>query len=103
MPTTSRVVYEVTNGNGRFSAELALDDAAGQHGSVVYRVYLEQPRQAQAVWQVAYTSPVVRGGDAPRMISLDLNGATKIALIVDFADRGDERDYANWLNARFVP
>lgn len=103
MPTTSRVVYEVTKGDRRFSAELALDDAAGNHGSAVFRVFLEQQEEQEASWQAAYTSPVVRGGDAPRPISLDLTGTTKIALIVDFADRGDERDYANWLNARFLP
>ena len=104
MPTTSRVVYKVTTVDRRFSAELALDDAAGNHGSAVYRVFLEQRQEAEeASWQAAYTSPVVRGGDAPRPISLDLTGVTKIALIVDFADRGDERDYANWLNARLLP
>ncbi len=104
MPTTSRVIYEVTRRDRRFSAELALDDAAGKRGSVVYRVYLEQQQARQeATWQAVYTSPVVRGGDPPRPISLDLTGTTRIALIVDFADRGDECDYANWLNARFLP
>jgi hypothetical protein len=103
MPTTSRVVYEVTRRDRRFCAELVLDAAAEKHGSVVYRVYLEQQQGAQeASWEAAYTSPVVRGGDPPRAISLDISRATKIALIVDFADRGDERDYANWLHARFL-
>jgi hypothetical protein len=46
---------------------------------------------------------VVRGGDAPTHISVELGDATAIALLVDFADRGDERDLANWLNPRLVP
>jgi len=105
MPTTSRVLYAVTAEDRRFSATLALDDAAGRGGSVVYRVFLERPAggDSATAWQAAFTSPVVRGGDPPRAMSVDLDGAKTIALIVDYADRGDARDYANWLNARFSP
>ena len=38
----------------------------------------------------------------PVPLSADLNGAKRISLLVDFADRGDERDHADWLNARLV-
>lgn len=104
MATTSRVVYELTDADRRFAAELALDDAAGDRGSAVYRIFLEKQQVgSEASWQAAFTSPVVRGGDSPRPMSLDLTGATRIALVVDFADRGDARDYANWLGARLLP
>ena len=80
-------------------ADLALDDSAGTRGSVIYRVFLE--REA-GDWQSAYESPIVRGGEPPLPLSLDVTGALRLALIVDFADRGDELDHANWLNARLV-
>jgi len=35
-------------------------------------------------------------------MSLDVNGATRLALVVEMADRVDARDYANWLNARLL-
>ena len=33
---------------------------------------------------------------------VDLTGAKRLTLRVDFADRGDELDHADWLNARLV-
>jgi hypothetical protein len=35
-------------------------------------------------------------------VSVDLSGAKRISLIVDFADRADEWDRADWLDARLV-
>lgn len=98
MPSTSRVAYDVT-GYRKFEAELAIDDAAGLKGSVVFRVLLES---APNEWTPAYESPVVRGGKPPLPISIDLKGAQRMALIVDFADRGDECDWADWLQARLI-
>ncbi len=98
MHTASRLTYNIDKSWHRFAAEIAVDDAAGGGGSIVFRVYLWQ----QGVWQVAYASGVVRGGDPPSSISVDLAGAEQIALVTDYADRGDQRDYANWLDARFL-
>lgn len=105
MHTASRVTYEVPKRNQadgqyrRFVALLALDEHAGRRGSVVFRVYLEQNGE----WRLAHTSPILRGGEAPVPLSLPLGDAERIALIADYADRGDERDYANWLDARLEP
>ena len=52
--------------------------------------------------QDRFTSNTIRGGDAPVPISVDVTGATKIELLVDYADRADVLDHADWLNARFV-
>jgi hypothetical protein len=98
MPSASRVAYDVA-GYRKFQAELAVDDAAGLRGSVIFKVLLEG--QAGG-WQAAYESPTIRGGDPPLAMSLDLKGALRMALIIDFADRGDECDYADWLCARLV-
>jgi hypothetical protein len=98
MPSASRVAYDVA-GYRRFAAELAIDDAAGLEGSVVFKVLLEDDANQ---WRPAYESPIVRGGDSPVPISIDLKGAKRMALIVDFADRADECDWADWLNARLT-
>jgi hypothetical protein len=98
MPSASRLAYDVA-GFRRFEAEIAIDEQAALQGSAVFKVLLEtSPGQ----WQAAYESPVVRGGDPPRRVSVDLRGAARLALIVEFADRGDECDYANWLHARLI-
>jgi hypothetical protein len=97
MHSTSRLAYELAGEYQRFQAELALDDAAGRMGSVSFRVYVEKEG-----WNAAYISPTVRGGDAPLAIDIDITGVRQMALIVDAADHGDQRDYANWLNARLL-
>ena len=53
-------------------------------------------------WQEAYKSTIVRGGDVPLPVSVDVSGAQGLTLTVDYADRGDELDHADWLEARLV-
>lgn len=99
MHSAARLAYELEGGWRRLESEIALDDAANLEGSVVFKVVLEE---APGQWRAAYESPVVRGGDLPRSIAIDLKQAGRIALLVEFADRGDVHDYANWLNVRLV-
>ena len=99
--TASRLAFDLTAAEAekkfeRFVASIAVDDAAGRRGSVIFRVYLRQSKQ----WRLAYESPIVRGGDAPLPVMVELGEATQLALLTDYADRGDELDYANWLDAR---
>ena len=105
MHSTSRLVFDLSGNYREFAAELALDDSALTTGSVNFRVFLEFPpsQTATSGWQLAYESPTVRGGDPPTAIRVDLRTASRIALVVDFADHGDTLDRANWLNARLIP
>lgn len=96
--STSRLAYQLDGTYSRFEAELAIDQQAGRGGSVVYRVIVNRGTG----WQTAYESPVIRGGDPPLPVSFDLQGVRLLALIVDFADRGDQQDYADWLAARVI-
>lgn len=99
MHSASRAAYVLPGTFRRFAAQLALDDSAGERGSVVFRVFTNSGSE----WKAAYTSPVVRGGDPPLPVDVDLQDVRGLVLIVDFADRGDELDRANWLDARLVP
>ncbi len=101
MLTATRLSYrldtpEIAGRFQRFVAAVAVDDTAARRGSVIFRVYFER----EGAWQLAFTSPVVRGGDSPLPVTVELDDAKQLALVTDFADRGDERDYANWLDAR---
>lgn len=99
MPATSRLAYEIPDGAKRFEAEIAIDDEAGRAGSVIFRVFLEA---ADGMWKPAFESKIVRGGDPPQSVRVELGEAGRLALVVDMADHGDQRDWADWLNARFV-
>lgn len=94
MHSASRLTWKLDKPYRKFEAEMAIDDHTEGKGSVVFRVF--------AGSQERFRSGVIRGGDAPLPISIDITGATRLSLVVDFADRGDELDHANWLNPRLV-
>jgi hypothetical protein len=98
MHSASRVTYQLDGKYRRFDGMVAIDDSASQKGSVTFGVYVLRDNQ----WKSAYTSAVARGGDAPLPVSVDVEGAQALTLTVDFADRGDELDHADWLDARLV-
>jgi NPCBM/NEW2 domain-containing protein len=94
MHSASRLTYLTEGRYGRFDALLAVDDAAAGQGSVRFRVFVDgNPK---------FTSDTLRGGDPPVPIFIDISGANRIDLVVDFADRADQWDHADWLDARFA-
>lgn len=94
MHSASRLTFPLPDGVRRFDALVALDDEVGTGGSVVFRVFVDS--------QQRYASEVVRGGDAPLPVTVDCSGGKTLSLVVDFADRGDQLDHADWLDARLV-
>jgi hypothetical protein len=104
MHSTARAVYQLPPDYRVFAAELALDESVGSEGSAIYRVLLELPanRNSAGGWRLLYESPVVQGQAAPLAVAIALQGARRIALVVDFADRADTLDRANWFNARLM-
>jgi hypothetical protein len=93
-----RVTYTLDAPFQRFDSMIAIDDGARGRGSVVFGAYVERDGK----WSEAYKSDIVRGGEPPQAVSVDLRGATGLTLTVDYADRGDELDYADWLDARLI-
>ena len=97
--SAARLVYQLDKHQAlRFQAEIAIADSTPSVGSVVFRVYVIRDGEVKPV----YKSPIVRGGDAPLPIDVDLAGATTLVLVVDYADNGDTGDQALWLDARLV-
>ena len=94
MHSTSRLTYLLGQPYRRFCAEVAVDDETEGGGSVGFRVFVDG--------QLKYTSPIQRGGATIIPISIDVSGAKRLDLVVDFADRADELDHADWLDARLV-
>jgi hypothetical protein len=99
MHSAARISYDLADGYRAFQSELAIDDSTGGRGSVTCRVFVDE---GTGKWQLKYESPIVRGRDKPIPVEVGLAGAKRISLLVDFADRGDELDHLDWLDARFV-
>lgn len=94
MHSTARLTYLLDGAYQRFQAQAAIDDSTAGCGSVRFRVFVDGSPK--------YASTTVRGGDPPVPVSVDLTGAKRLDLVVDYADRADELDHANWLDARVV-
>lgn len=99
MHSTSRLAFKLPKGYDAFQAEVCLDKSAGDRGSVLFRVYIST---AAGTWTEVYRSETIRGGDPPIPVRVDVRGAPGLALVVDFADQGDQLDRANWIGARLV-
>lgn len=94
MHTAARISYVPPQKSKAFQASLGIDDVTDGMGSVRFRVFVDGSEK--------YVSPTVRGLEEPLPISVEVTGAQRLDLVVDFADRADVQDQANWLDARFV-
>jgi len=94
MHTAARISYVPPENARAFQASLGIDDVTEGLGSVRFRVFVDGSQK--------YVSPTVRGQEAPVPVSVDVKGASRVDLVVDFADRADVQDIANWLDARFI-
>jgi hypothetical protein len=93
--SAARLSYALTQPYKRFQAELGIDDSTSGGGSVRFRVFVDGREK--------YSSPTtVRGGMPPVPVSVDLDGAKRLDLVVDYADRADVLDHADWLDARLT-
>ena len=94
MHSAARLAYALDQPYKRYQAELAVDDSAATGGSVRFRVLVDGREK--------FASEIIRGGMHPTSISVDITGAKQLDLVVDYADRADVLDHADWLNARLV-
>ncbi len=92
--SAARLSYRLDPPWSRFQAEVGIDDSTGGRGSVGFRVFVDGVQK--------YASPPIRGGMPPQAISIDLSGAKRLDLVVDYGEAGDVMDRADWLNARLV-
>jgi hypothetical protein len=92
--SAARLAYPLEGKYEKFQADLALDDSAGGGGSVRFRVLVDGREK--------FVSEILRGNRPPTPVTVDVAGAKQIELFVDYADRGDVQDHADWLGARVV-
>lgn len=89
----SRLSYELPESFSQFQATIGVDDPSRQ-GNVVFRVLGDG--------QALFESGAVKAGEAPRDVAVELKGARRLSLEVDFGDGLDLGDRAVWGNARLI-
>lgn len=94
----SEIVATVPEGAVRFEAFAGIDnnaDTGGQRGSAVFIV--------ETAGQEILRTPVLRGGEAPVPIKVDLPaGLSALTLKVDTTEDGPSHDQADWADARYI-
>jgi hypothetical protein len=92
--SAARLGYALDGSYRRFQAELGIDDSTGGRGSVKFRILVDGRQR--------WASGPIRGGAPPVPVSVDVSAGKRLDLVVDFGERGDELDHADWLDARLV-
>jgi hypothetical protein len=94
MHSRSELSYKLDGSYRRFEAIVGIDDETAGQGSVTFHVLLD----GREVWQ----SGTVTGQSAAKRVNVDLAGAKRLTLLVDFGAMADVQDHADWAEARLV-
>ncbi len=78
----------------RFLARVGVDDAAGNRGTVAFRVYGDG--------KSLFDSGILRGGQEAKIVDVPLTGVRRVMLLAGSAGDGADFDHANWAQAQFV-
>src|SRR5258706_10432678 len=89
------MVIDLKGSAARFMAMVGLDDEKiGSPGTITFEVWADGKK--------VFSTPVMRGGQEPRLVSIDLTGAKRLALRVGDADDGIDSDHADWAGAVLI-
>ncbi|OGV78672.1 MAG: hypothetical protein A3K19_31740 [Lentisphaerae bacterium RIFOXYB12_FULL_65_16] len=79
----------------RFKATVGIEDSMAKRGSATFAVEVFRAGK----WEPVFDSGIVRGGDAPKLIDVDITGAEKLRLLTTDAGDNIHCDHAAWGNA----
>ncbi len=95
MHSRSSVTYELAGKYRSFTANIGLDDTTSGQGTAACAVEVDGRR----VFDITSLSRAVGAKLLPR---IDLTGAKRLTLIVDFGELGDVQDRVNWCDPVFL-
>jgi alpha-galactosidase len=84
----SELVIDLHRSASSFTADVGVDDESGARGSVRFLIRVDGKKRL-------YTK-VMRGGQAPQHVEVDLRGADRLELNVEDAGDGIDYDHADW-------
>ena len=91
-PSEARIVLEGCA--TRFLSIVGVDDETKDRGSVTFEVWVDGRKVVE--------TPVIRGGEEPGLVSVDLIGAREMELVVRDGGDNTDHDHADWAGALFL-
>ena len=92
MHPPGRIVVDLYRRCRRFTAEVGVDDAVGDAGSVRFFVYVDG--------EPLFDSKLLTGRDDPVRVDVPVIGRSSMVLMVGTGDDGPDNDWANWAEAQ---
>ena len=89
---TSKFRVKLDGNASRFTAQVGVDDGAGDQGSVEFIVIGD----GKVLWR----SGVLKGGEAAKPVDVNLAGVQTLVLRVTDGGDGESNDHADWANAK---
>ncbi len=93
-PSASRLAFDLPPDATHFLTRLAVEQTSRSIGTVRFRVFGGEGES----WKPLYESEIIRSGQDSLPIVVALEGATRMALVVDMADGNDVGDNAVWID-----
>jgi alpha-galactosidase len=91
----SEMMIDLKGSATRFVAMVGLDDEKkGSPGTITFTITVDG--------KAVFNTPVMRGGDAPKLVDIDLTGARRMTLTVGDGGDGIDSDHADWAGAMFL-
>ncbi len=88
----SLFVIDLNGGSERFTASVGIDDETGGQGSVEFSVIGDR--------KILWKSGIMKGGQPPQKVDLDVKGVRILMLRVGDAGDGMDSDHADWADAK---
>ena len=88
------MLIDLNGGATRFTAWVGIDDETNKRGSAEFQIVGD----GKLLW----SSGVMRGGQEPRHVDVDMTGVRQLALLVGDGGDGFEYDHADWADAAFT-
>lgn len=88
----SELIYNIAAQCRTFTAQIGVDDEVGSNGSVVFQVFVDNMKR--------YDSGVMTGATATKSVSVDIEGAERLKLVVTNGGDNIDYDHADWITPR---
>ncbi len=89
-----RLTYDLGGAYTRFLADVGIDEEAGDRGNVDVQVLVDgKPK---------FERKGLTGRDEALAVAVDVAGAARLTLVVDFGADFDICDHVDWANARLI-
>jgi len=96
----SQVSYALGGTCSTFQAQVGIDAEVGNNGSVNFQVW--SGAAGSAGTSLLYDSGVVRGGNSPKAVNVNVSGVQTLRLVVTDGGDGGSYDHADWADAKVV-